>query len=131
MLDIKYIRDNTDKVREAIKNKNGNLENLDKVLSLDDTRRKLIIEVEAIRSRRNQITEKLKKDKDDSLIEESKKLKENLGTLETELANIESDWTAAMSQIPNIPLDNVPVGSDETANKILRKVGKPAKLDFK
>ncbi|OGE80281.1 MAG: serine--tRNA ligase [Candidatus Doudnabacteria bacterium RIFCSPHIGHO2_01_FULL_45_18] len=131
MLDIKYIRENPDKVRKAIKDKNGNVENLDNAIQKDNLRRSLIIDVEAIRSRRNQIAEKLKQDKDDALIEESKQLKERLTKLETELSNIEQDWKAAMIQIPNPALENVPVGNDETENKVLRKEGKPPKFSFK
>ncbi len=131
MLDIKYIRENLDKVREAIKNKNGNIENLETILSLDDTRRKLIIDVEAIRSRRNEISEKLKDDKDDALIEESKKLKEMLAMKEAEQNDVEQKWMEHMLQIPNIPLSEVPVGSDETANEVLHKNGKPTKFSFK
>jgi seryl-tRNA synthetase len=130
MLDIKFIRENTDKVREAIKNKNSNV-SLDFILGLDDTRRKLIIEVEAVRSRRNEIADQMKKGKDDELVAESKKLKEQLTMKETELVNVENEWQAAMLQIPNLPLPNVPVGHDESANTVLRKEGKPKKFSFK
>jgi seryl-tRNA synthetase len=129
MLDIKFIRDNQDKVREAIKNKNSNA-NLDHVLVLDDQRRKLIIEIEAFRSRRNEIANKLKSDRDDVLIEESKKLKEQLVMLETEYQEVQIQWQEAMEQIPNVPLDDVPTGADETENKILKQVGRPTKFDF-
>ncbi len=129
MLDIKFIRENTDKVRDAIKNKFSNA-NLDQVLGLDDQRRKLIIESEALRSRRNEITNKLKQGPEDSLIEESKLIKEKIGMLETELNEIEAQWISAMEQIPNIPADDVPVGSDETENKVLNQVGKPVKFNF-
>src|SRR5258708_27310619 len=107
MLDIKFIRDNQKKVREAVKNKNGNPEVVDQIIALDDTRRKLIIEVEAIRSRRNEITQKLQKDKDEELIAESRKLKDHLAEIETEQTNIEQEWTEAMNRIPNLPLDHV------------------------
>jgi len=127
MLDIKYIKDNLDKVREAIKNKLSNA-NLDQLLGLEEQRKKLIIEVEAIRSRRNEIAEKLKKDKDEELIEESKKLKEKLTFLETEQKEVEMQWQKSIEQIPNIPLDDVPVGTDESQNKVLKQVGKPPKL---
>lgn len=131
MLDIKFIRDNAEKVREAIKNKGLNQEALDQVLSLDDTRRKLIIQTEAIRSRRNEITEKLKRDKDDVLIEESRKLKEQLGRLELELGEIINEWTAGMLKIPNIPWEDVPVGAGESENQVVFEWGNPPKFKFK
>jgi seryl-tRNA synthetase len=130
MLDIKYIRDNQDKVREAIKNKLSNA-NLDQLLGLEEQRKKLIIQVEAFRSRRNEITEKLQKEKDDVLIEESKKLKEQLVMLETEQKEVEAQWKLALEQIPNIPADDVPVGADERENKMVKQVGKPPKFNFK
>ncbi len=129
MLDIKYIRDNQEKVRKAIKDKQSNA-NLDQVIGLDDQRRKLIIESEAIRSRRNEISGKIQQEKDDDLIEESKKLKEHLAKLELELSEIESQWTLALQQVPNVPTDDVPIGADETENKVIKQIGKLPKFDF-
>lgn len=129
MLDIKFVRDNQGKVRKAIKDKLSNA-NLEHVLSLDDQRKKLIIESEAIRSRRNEITGKLKMDRDEQLMEESKQLKEKLQVLETELLEVETQWRLALEQIPNIPMDDVPVGDDETENKVYKQWGKPTKFDF-
>src|SRR3989338_2873574 len=129
MLDIKFIRENLDKVRAAIKNKNSNA-NLDHALTLDDQRQKLIIESEAIRSRRNEITADMQKEKKEDLIEESKKLKEMLGMKETELKEIEAQWLVAMQEIPNIPLPDVPVGADETENQVLKKWGEPTEFKF-
>ncbi|HTL39509.1 MAG TPA: serine--tRNA ligase [Methylomirabilota bacterium] len=129
MLDIKFIRDNKQKVEEAIKNKQLNV-NLEHVLSLDDQRRKLIIETEAYRSRRNEITEKLKNGFDDILVEESKKIKEALTRLELELEEIELQWRQALDQIPNVPVDDVPVGADESENKVLKQVGQVPKFSF-
>ena len=127
MLDIKFIRDNLDKVKEAIKNKQLNV-NLDHVIQLDDQRRKLILETEAYRSRRNEISSKLKGAPDDAIVDESRKIKEQLGRLELELEEIESQWKQALQTVPNIPMDDVPVGKDETENKVLKQVGRPAKL---
>lgn len=130
MLDIKFIRENQDIVAKAINDKGANPEALAEVLSLDDTRRKLIIETEALRSRRNEIAEKLKKAKEDRLVSESKQLKEKLGKLELELKEVEARWLEAMYQIPNIPWDDVPVGKDETENKVVVEWGKPKKFSF-
>lgn len=129
MLDIKFIRDNQEVVLEAIKNKQMNV-SLDHLLSLDDQRRKLTIETEALRSRRNEIAEKLKKGKDEKLIEESKVLKESLGKLDLELEEVEATWTEAMQQIPNIPLPEVPIGTNETENVVVKKWGEPTKFKF-
>lgn len=129
MLDIKFIRENLEQVKAAVKNRQMNI-NVDHLIAVDDQRRKLIIETEALRSRRNEISEKLKKEKDEQLIDESRSLKEKLGQLELELTEVESQFKKAMLEVPNIPLADVPVGGDETANQVLRQWGKPIKFDF-
>lgn len=129
MLDIKFIRENLETVRKAIADKSVNA-NLDHLIALDEQRRKLIIETEALRSRRNEIAERLKDSREDALIDESKKLKEQLGKLETELTEIELQWTEVMMQIPNIPMNDVPVGKDETENKVISKFGEAPKFKF-
>jgi seryl-tRNA synthetase len=129
MLDIKFIRENQDKVRKTIQDKFSNA-NLDHLLALDDSRKKLIIESEAIRSRRNEIAQALQSGKDDSVIEESKKLKDTLSLLEKELSEVQLQWQQALQQIPNVPMDDVPVGGDETENKVLSQWGKVPSFDF-
>ncbi|MBI2355688.1 MAG: serine--tRNA ligase [Candidatus Doudnabacteria bacterium] len=131
MLDIKFIRENQDVVAKAIKDKGTNPEALAEVLSLDDTRRRLIIETEALRSRRNEIADKFKKGKDDALVAESKQLKDKLSKLELELKEVEDRWLEAMYEIPNIPWEDVPVGAGETENKVVAEWGKPKKFAFK
>ncbi|MBI2607721.1 MAG: serine--tRNA ligase [Candidatus Doudnabacteria bacterium] len=129
MLDIKFIRDNQEVVKKAIQDKQLNV-NLDHLISLDDQRRKLIVETEAIRSRRNEIAQTLKKGKDDKLVKEGKKLKESSAKFELELKEIQDQWLETMRQVPNVPLPDVPVGKDETENEVVKKVGKPKNFDF-
>ncbi|MGE5298376.1 MAG: serine--tRNA ligase [Acidobacteriaceae bacterium] len=130
MLDIKFIRANVDAVREAIKNKKVNA-NLDHLLSLDDKRRELIVKTEDLRNSRNVIVDKMKNGKDEALISESKKLKESLGQLEVELKEIENAFAVEMQAIPNVPMPDVPVGADESENKILEKWGEVPSFKFK
>jgi seryl-tRNA synthetase len=129
MLDIRFIRENQSIVKNAIQDKQLVVD-LDKLLKLDDQRRKLIIETEAIRSRRNQMANELKKDRDDKLITEGKKLKVKSNELEEELRDVREDWLKLMRLVPNIPLKDVPVGPDESANKVVRKEGKLPKFKF-
>lgn len=129
MLDIKFIRDNQDVVKKAITDKQLNV-NLDHLISLDDQRRKLIIETEAIRSRRNEIASDLKKGKDEKLVAEGKKLKGNSAKLELELKEIQEQWLELMRNIPNIPADDVPVGKDESENQVVDTWGKVPKFKF-
>jgi seryl-tRNA synthetase len=129
MLDIKFIRENIELVRKAIINKQVNA-NLDHLIALDDQRRKFIIETEAIRSRKNEISEILKKGKDEDLIKEGKDLKEKLAKLELEQEEVEGQWRLAMFEMPNIPMSDVPVGKDESENVVIHKKGELPKFKF-
>jgi len=121
MLDIKFIRENPEKVKEACKNKNITVD-VDKVLELDKKKRELLTQVEQLRSQQN----KLGKDNR----EEGKKLKEEIKKLEPELAEIEKNLTGLLLQVPNVPLDDVPVGASEADNKIIKTVGKKPAFGF-
>ena len=97
--------------------------NLDKILDLDGRRRVLILGVDQLRQQRNEAA----KNRD---IEKGKQIKEELDTKENELKGVESELNDLLLRVPNIPLDDVPVGKDDTENKVLRKWGEPKKLDF-
>ncbi|MCH7730297.1 serine--tRNA ligase [Patescibacteria group bacterium] len=124
MLDIKFIRENKEKVKKGVVAKQLDPKLVDKVLELDGKRLDLLQEIEELRAKRN----KLAKDKD---IEGGRKLKKELQTKEPALKKIGEKYQEALFQIPNLPADDVPVGKDESENKVLRKVGKPEKLSFK
>lgn len=129
MLDIRFIRENPDKVRQAVKNKNAGA-NIDRLLSLDDQRRKLLSKTEDLRAKRNETNEQLKAGRNDELIEHSRSLKDELGKFDLELAEIEKQWTAEMLKVPNIPWPDVPVGKDERENQVVFTWGAPRKFDF-
>lgn len=120
MLDIKLIRENPEKVKKGAKKKNIELD-IDKLLELDKRKRELLGQIEELKAQQN----KLGKDN----IEEAKQLKAQIKELEPQLEEIEGGFNSVLSQIPNLPLDDVPVG-DESANVVLRKWGEPAKFDF-
>ena len=123
MLDINYIRENTDKVREAIKNRHSKFD-LDRLLEIDEQRKALNTEVEALRAKRNEAS----KQKD---IEKGKSIKEELDKKEAELKKINDDFIAFMLMVPNIPLDEVPLGIDDSENVVIRKFGEPKKFNFR
>jgi len=131
MLDIQFIRDNTELVKKATKNKNHNPTVVDNLLVADNKRRELIQKVETIRSERNALNELLKKNRTDELIEKSNKLKTTLQTLEPDLKQVETTYADLMLQIPNVPLYEVPVGKDETGNVVVREWGKKPTFKFK
>jgi seryl-tRNA synthetase len=130
MLDIQYIRDNAEKVKTSAKNKNANPAVVDNLLSVDAKRRELIAKVEAIRGERNKLNDELKKARTDELIAKSKKFKLELDNLEPELKQVEASFADLMLQVPNVALDDVPVGKDESENVVVREWGTKRKFDF-
>jgi seryl-tRNA synthetase len=129
MLDIKFIRENSQQVKQAVKDKKATA-NIDHLLSLDEQRRKLLVKIEDLRAKRNELSDKLKSGKNDELIERSRSLKDELGKFELELAEIEKQWMAEMLKVPNIPWQDVPVGADERQNQVVFTWGAPRKFDF-
>lgn len=130
MLDIQFIRDNAELVKQNAKNKNQNPAVVDNLLSADTTRRRLIAQAEKIRAERNQLNEKLKKGRTDELIGQSKALKAELETVEPALKQAEEVYADLMLQIPNVVLPEVPVGKDEKGNIVVREWGKKPQFDF-
>jgi len=127
MLDINFIHQNKEKVLKAAKNKNREI-NLDKILDLDKKRRKLIAQSQTLREQRNKLT-KNKPTKE--TITEGKKIKQKLQAIEKELALIEKQLNNLLSFVPNIPIDEVPVGKDASFNKVIKTWGEIPKFDFK
>ncbi len=126
MLSVDFIRQNKQKVISAAKNKNRQID-LDMVLKLDDQRRDLILQVQLLREQRN----KLAKEKPtEGLREKGREIKNQLKKIEDELFSVEQNLTQLLLSVPNVVLEEVPVG-DEKANKQIKKWGKQPKFDFK
>jgi seryl-tRNA synthetase len=123
MLDIQFICEKTEKVKKGTLDKGFNPELVDKVLELDEKRRKLIVEIEELRAKRNKVAE-------EKNIEEGKKLKEDLKEKEPELTKVEEEYKEALIAIPNLPSTQAPVGKSEEENVEVRKWGDPKKFDF-
>jgi seryl-tRNA synthetase len=126
MLSIEYIRENKEKVVTAAKNKNRVID-IDKIFELDDKRRELIAKIQTLRQERNELAHK---NPDQKTIERGKEIKNNLKELEAELATIEIDLHKLVSYVPNVPLDEVPIGHDEKDNVEIKKSGDPRVFDF-
>lgn len=122
MLDINFIRDNLEKVKKDVIDRKANVD-LDELLNLDNQRKELIQKVDALRAKRNDAA----RSKD---IEKGRKIKEELGSLEKQLDDIEKEWSVLILQVPNILLDEVPRG-DISQNKVLRKEGIIPQFSFK
>jgi len=133
MLDIKFIRENPDKVKEGISKKGADSSLVAQVLDLDKKRRELIQQIDTLRAKKNIAEEKLLKEKEESkkeILEVLKQAKNVLEKKETELKEIEKEYQRSMSLIPNLPLEDVPFGKDEKDNVVLREMGKKPHWNF-
>jgi seryl-tRNA synthetase len=126
MLSLDFIRANKEKVLEAAKNKGRRID-LDKIISLDDERKKLIQKIQILREERNKAG---KSKPSPELIKRGKELKGELKKLEDELTNNENQLDSLVSFVPNVPLPEVPIGPDASGNKEIKKWGKQPKFDF-
>lgn len=126
MMDIKFIRENSELMKEVAKNKNSKVD-IDKLLAADDKRRNLISEVEKLKADLN------KRSKTKPSPEEILALKELSGKIKEmdgELAAVENEYRELMLLVPNIYADDTPVGPDESANKEISRHGKLPKFNF-
>ncbi len=135
MLDLKFIRENPDKVKEGIRLKNENGD-VDALLDLDKQRRNWIFEVENLKKERNEnsrLVAELKKQKKDAteLIEKTRLVSERIKTLDVQLAEVEGVIKKGLDRIPNLPHSSVPPGKDSAANVEIKSWGKIPKFDFK
>jgi len=132
MLDIAYIRDNPEEIRESISRRGMKID-LDKLLELDQQRRQHISRLDELRAERNQISEQVPKavpDKRQELIARVKTIKEELATLETAFGEIESSYMALLMEVPNRLSKDVPSGKSDADNVELRRWGMPPQFDF-
>jgi seryl-tRNA synthetase len=142
MIDIDRLRENPERIKKATKDKGYNSDVVDEVLRLDKERKELIPKVEKLRAERNEITKKVKsqKSKVKTAIQKSKvkhlqdkavKIKREIKNIEPRLRKVKRDLNELLSRIPNPPAEDVPIGKDESENKVLRKWGKPKMFSFK
>ena len=125
MLDIKFIRENLDKVKEMLKKRHLEVD-VEDVLALDAKRISLLQKIENLRAERNKVskqpTPKNKK--------RGKEIKDELKILEPQLKSIEQDLHQALWDLPNMAHPDAPVGKDEVENVVVRQWGEPTRFDF-
>jgi len=127
MLEINFIRENPQKVKDACKNKNANVD-VDRILFLDKRKRELMTEIETLKAEQNKISRGGKEN--NVLIVQAKEIKVKIKSMEPELEIIDQELMVLLLQLPNIPFDDVPVGKDDSENVVLRKVGRTPKFIF-
>lgn len=122
MLSIDYIRENKQKVVDAAKNKNREVD-IDSLLKFDDRRKALIQSIQKLREERNSTAS-------EKNVERGRKIKEELKKLETEETVMSKQIEELLSVIPNVPLDEVPIGKDESFNKEIKTWGTKPNFKF-
>ncbi len=136
MLDIKFIRENPDLVKAAMKSRNANMDaEINEILRLDRVRRKLTAKVETMKSEQNAVTKKIpqmKKNGEDTsqVMREMKVLSDEISGLDGELSDVEKSLRDRLLAIPNIPNETVPMGVDDSDNVEVRRWGEPRDFGF-
>ena len=127
MLDIKFIRQNPEIVKEGCRKKQVDID-INRLLELDEKRRDILQKIENLRRQSNIISTK----KPGPIqIEKGQQIKEELKSLERTFKTIEKEFEELMLQVPNLPLPEVPEGKNEKENIVLKTVGKIPKFNFK
>ncbi|EAW7302904.1 serine--tRNA ligase [Listeria monocytogenes] len=135
MLEVKLLRNNFDEVKQKLQNRGEDLGEFEKFGELDKRRRTLIVETEALKSQRNEVSQeiaKLKREKQDAdaKIEEMRVVGDRIKTLDIELREIDEKLDMILMSIPNIPHESTPVGESEDDNVEIRKWGEVRAFDF-
>lgn len=134
MLDLKFIRENRDRVSAAIKCKRQDAD-LDLLLSLDEKRRKQVGEVDSLKEERNrfsaQIPQMKKEGKDvTSELARMKQVSDKITQLDKEVREMDEQIKYLLLRIPNVPHQSVPIGENDSANQVVRQWGRIPKFEF-
>jgi seryl-tRNA synthetase len=124
MLDIKFIRENPELLRQAIANRHDDAP-VDEILRLDTERRQKIGKLDSLRQERKTVSKEREKAQ-----ERGRALRVEIQELENEAKKLDERLEALLLQVPNIPQPDVPVGRDDSENVVVRTWGDPKKFDF-
>jgi seryl-tRNA synthetase len=135
LLDAKLLRNEFDRVKQAMLDRNGSLADINKFAALDTARRELLQETEQLKNRRNVVSQEVASKKKngesaDSLIEEMRAVSDRIKVLDEELRVVEADLNMVLLSIPNVPHASVPVGKSEEDNIVIRTWSEPTVLAF-
>lgn len=136
MLDIKVVRTEPERVKAAMKSRNKDMDaEVDRVLAIDAQRRELSSKADGLKARQNQASKEIPRIKKEGgdvapIMEEMKKLSEEVKVLNAQVADLEAEQRNIMLSIPNIPNPGVPIGKDDKDNQEVRRWGEPTAFDF-
>jgi len=116
MIDIRFVRENLEETKKAIAKRHVDID-WETLIKLDDEKKELQNTIETLRAKQNELSKS--KERSDEAVEVKRMIKD----LEPKLAEVEENFKLAIMAVPNIPLEDVPEGTDETGNIVLKKVG--------
>jgi len=128
MLDLKFIRENTELVRDALEKRQEDTAALDDIVEIDSERRRMILELDNLRSARKEAARERKTGEEATA--EGRNLRTKIRQLEDEVRQREEQLEELLLQVPNISHPTVPVGRDANDNVVVRSWGEPKNLDF-
>ena len=136
MLDIKLIRENSDRVKQAMKNRNGDYDEIiDRVLACDEKRRELNSKADTLKAKQNQASKQIPQSKKQggdvsAILAEMNEIKAEIKGMDAEIAQVEAEQKELILSIPNIPNETVPIGKSDADNVEIRRWGEPKQFDF-
>ncbi|MBR2589621.1 MAG: serine--tRNA ligase [Clostridia bacterium] len=136
MLDIKVIRENPDRVKQAMKNRNGDYDEIiDRVLACDEQRRELNSQADALKAKQNQASKQIPQIRKEGgdiapILAEMNEIKATIKGMDAKIAEVEAEQKNLILSIPNIPNDSVPIGKSDEDNVEIRRWGEPKTFDF-
>jgi seryl-tRNA synthetase len=134
MLDLNVIREKPDLVRTSLRNRQMEATSVDEILRLDEQRRALLTQVEALKAERNVVSKEIGKLKDaterEKKIAAMREVGDRITALDTEVTEVESELNTLTAALPNIPDERTPIGANEDENVVLRTIGQIPEFNF-
>ncbi len=134
MLDLHLIRERPDLVREALRRRQHDPAMVDAIIAADETRRKTVAELEALRNQRNVASKEIGRMKEDAARAARKaqvrEVNARIEVLDKEAADADARLTNLLVQMPNVPDSDVPYGKDDSENVVIKTVGEPRQFEF-
>ena len=130
MLDINFIRKDPEKVKIGIQNKNIDPKIVDRFLRVDEDWRMKTLAFDQLKAEQNVLNKELARDRTEDLLSKAQVLKKRVADLTEEYSKLTEKREELMYSFPNIPFDDVPVGKNETENKILKEIGEKPEFSF-
>jgi len=135
MLDINLIRENPNLVRKALSDRQDNPAPVDAILKLDEQRRALLVQVEALKAERNAVSKEIGKMKDpaerQAKVEAMRVVGDQIAALDQQVAEVDAELKSLVDTLPNLPDPRTAYGKDDSENVVIKTVGEPKRFDFK